>query len=142
MGDKEGPRSGGAMIQSVHGAKAPPLKGRLVTVEAEIALLEGRVAALMGEVGITADGTAAAAPAALVESSLFGSYAALLRSKGENLDATVTECETKMHKVNADILTLENKVSGNAFSKASSLLESTVKEHEYGVSLDSRTVSL
>ena len=50
----EGPRAGGAMMQagvSAH-SQAAPLKGRLVTLEAEVAGLEGRIGALKTEVGV------------------------------------------------------------------------------------------
>merc|ERR1712176_671643 len=93
--------------------------------------------------GKTAIGSTAAAggDAALLETKLYSSYAKLLRSKGEDLESTIAELETKMHAVERDIQTLENQVSGGLWSP--SLLEVS-SEHlrDNGVSLETRTSAL
>merc|ERR1719188_972393 len=79
-----------------------PLKGRLVTLTAEVAGLEARIGVLKTQVG-GLGGAAAETPAALMETSkLLAAYKALLHSKGDDLSSTVTELETKMHTVESD----------------------------------------
>merc|ERR1712039_610462 len=135
-------------------AQAAPLKGRLVTLEAEVAGLEGRINTMKAEVGATAGGGAEVAPTLLEKekkehnSALFGDYLALLRSGSDlaSLTATISDLEGKMATVKSDIQFLENQVKGNAFAfAAQSLLETKNDKTSSGLkgsSLESRTVAL
>merc|ERR1711948_50301 len=123
-------------------------KGRLTTLEAEVAGLESRIGVLQTQVGtspLAGGATAGAEVAGLVESkSFYEDYAKFIRSKGADLEATLSTLETKMHTVESNIQTLENQVKGNLFS-APSLLEveaaKEVNRHE-GVSIETRTAAL
>merc|ERR1712003_168390 len=81
---------------------------------------------------------------ASTSSSLYADYSALLRSKtdADSLKQTVGDLETRMGKVKSDIQTLENQVSGNAFSAESLLATDAQVKRDSGSSLESRTVSL
>merc|ERR1712194_162657 len=145
----EGPRGGGAMIQAGASAssQAAPLKGRLVTLEAEVAGLEGRIGALKTEVGATA-GAAPEAPALLEKdhieerTALFADYASLLRDHSDlgSLASTTSDLEAKMAAVLSDIQQLHNQVSGNAFS-APSLLSTYATKVARQRAVRSRVVS-
>merc|ERR1712113_144139 len=85
------------------------------------------------------------AAAGLLESnSFYEDYAKLIRSKGDNLEATLNELETKLHTVEGDVQTLENQVKGNLFAAPSLLEAQTAKEvsRHQGVSLETRTAAL
>lgn len=141
------------MIQAGASAssQAAPLKGRLVTLEAEVAGLEGRIGALKTEVGATA-GAAAEAPALLEKdnieerTALFADYASLLRDHSDlgSLASTTSDLEAKMATVRSDIQQLHNQVSGNAFSAPSllSTYATKVASQSEGSSLESRIVAL
>merc|ERR1712151_423611 len=133
------------MIQSNSGMPSwkPPIKGRLVTLEAEVAGLESRIEVLKKEVGANPlAGDGAGGEAALLERKAYADYAKLIRSKGDDLMSTVAELETKMHAVESDIQELENHVKGNLFSAPSLLSIASEKEDGVGVSLESRTTAL
>jgi len=148
------PRAGGSFIQvadvpaasaaqssaSLTKTGAPPLKGRVVTLEAEEVSLENRVSILMETVGMTAE-----AAALLEKGEPYTRYMSLLHSQGEgSLKEAVGELETKVVALNSKILSLENQVAGNAFT-APSLLEKASKKTGQsgdGASLTSRIVAL
>merc|ERR1711920_1130495 len=76
--------------------------------------------------------------------SFYQDYAKFIRSKGADLEGTLSTLETKMHTVESNIQTLENQVKGNLFSTASLLEADAVKEvsrHD-GVSIETRTAAL
>merc|ERR1712232_1463696 len=85
------------------------IKGRLLTLTAEVDSLDKRVSDLQGDVGVTGGGDA------LLETSssdLFADYAKLLRTKSsaENLSATTTELENRVHGIQSKVADLENEV--------------------------------
>merc|ERR1711862_203529 len=142
------------MIQATAKAhvEGAPLKGRLVTLEAEVAGLEGRINALQAELG-TVSGASSEEPAVLLETAqikkhvaLYGDYAKALRLREDlaSLTTTTEELESKMATIHSDIQTLRNQVSGNAFG-APSLISTEATKLEYqleGSSLRSRVVAL
>merc|ERR1712083_249729 len=77
---------------------------------------------------------ASAAAAALLDKG-FVAYASLLRAKGDDLESTVAELESKMEVVERDIQTLESQVSG----KLASLLSTS---GERGISIEDRVAQL
>lgn len=126
------------MIQAASdtSSQSAPLKGRLLTLTAEVDGLEGRIGALKTEVGAEGGGAAEEPPALLEKgsikthgvsssSALFSDYSVLLRSKNDlgSLKLSVSDLEKKMGTVKSDIQLLENQVSGNAFAAVSLLAE-------------------
>mmetsp|Transcript_72987 Transcript_72987/g.156298 ORF Transcript_72987/g.156298 Transcript_72987/m.156298 type:complete len:193 (-) Transcript_72987:104-682(-) len=137
-----GARPGGALLQTstekgheVAAHNQAPLKGRIVTLEAEVVSLGQRVDILSASVG----GKASSSEAALLGAGPYDRYASLLHSKTSDaaLQETVADLEQQVVDLNKKILQLENTVSGSAFS-APSLLEATSQ----GASLSSRVVAL
>merc|ERR1712203_1134170 len=120
--------------------------GRLATLEAEVAGLEGRVGVLKTEVGAASSGSATEVSAALLErgaeeksGSLFADYAKLLASKTtvDSLKATTEELESKVATLLSNIEMLENQVAGNAFSAPSMLaMDAKTRSQAEGSSLE------
>mmetsp|Transcript_72988 Transcript_72988/g.156302 ORF Transcript_72988/g.156302 Transcript_72988/m.156302 type:complete len:196 (-) Transcript_72988:142-729(-) len=140
-----GARPGGALLQTssekgqeVAAHNQAPLKGRIVTLEAEVASLFTRVEILTDSVGKSLL-QGAPKEAALLGEKPFERYASLLHSKSSDVILTqaVEELEMKVAKLKDDIQTLENSVAGNAFS-APSLMDVKAK----GASLSVRVVAL
>lgn len=147
----EVPRSGSALLQTSSASVTAPLVGRVLTLEAETTSLESRVSALQDSLGVTggADlggGEGDAATLQMHRKEPYARYALLLRSIAKSDTSTLKEdvasLETRAAAVKSSILTLENQVSGNAFTAKYSLLANTVKGAQKGTSLESRVEAL
>jgi len=134
-------RAGAAMLQTASGKVGQaPLKGRVVTLEAEVTSLTERVKVMMDTVGTASD-----AAALLGKEEPYAEYTALLKSsvkegeaEGEEaLTAAVAALETKAAELKSKILLLENQVVGSLLQK-----EQAAASRSEPTSLSSRVESL